>query len=71
VRPDPRAGPAPGILGAVTGPALKSLLQGVHPSAAPTLALAPVLLGTMGMLAAVLAARRVLRADPAATLQSE
>jgi putative ABC transport system permease protein len=66
------AGAALGIVGAVSaGPALASLLHGVSPADVPTLAVAPVLLGAMGMLAAVLAARRVLRADPAATLRSE
>lgn len=66
------AGAALGIVGAVSvGPMLASLLHGVGPADVPTLAIAPVLLGAMGMLAAVLAAKRVLRADPAATLRSE
>ena len=66
------AGAALGIVGAVSvGPMLASLLHGVGPADVPTLAIAPVLLGAMGILAAVLAARRVLRADPAATLRSE
>jgi hypothetical protein len=53
------------------GPALTSLLHGVGPADGFTLTIAPVLLGAMGLLAAVLAATRVLRADPAATLRSE
>ena len=53
------------------GPALTSLLHGVGPADRFTLTIAPVLLGAIGMLAAVLAATRVLRADPAATLRSE
>jgi hypothetical protein len=66
------AGAALGIVGAVSvGPMLASLLHGVGPADVHTLAVAPVLLGAMGILAAVLAARRVLRADPAATLRSE
>jgi putative ABC transport system permease protein len=66
------AGSALGVVGAVSvGPALTSLLRGVGPADVFTLTIAPVLLGAMGMLAAVLAATRVLRADPAATLRSE
>lgn len=66
------AGAALGILGAVSvGPGLASLLRGVGPTDVPTLVVAPVLLGAMGILAAMLAARRVLRADPAETLRSE
>jgi putative ABC transport system permease protein len=66
------AGSALGFLGAVSvGPALTSLLHGVDPADWFTLTIAPVLLGAIGMLAAVLAATRVLRADPAATLRSE
>jgi putative ABC transport system permease protein len=66
------AGSALGFLGAVSvGPALTSLLHGVGPADWFTLTIAPVLLGAIGMLAAVLAATRVLRADPAATLRSE
>lgn len=66
------AGSALGFLGAVSvGPALTSLLHGVGPADGFTLTIAPVLLGAIGMLAAVLAATRVLRADPAATLRSE
>jgi ABC-type antimicrobial peptide transport system permease subunit len=66
------AGAALGILGAVSvGPALASLLHGVNPSDASTIVVAPLLLGAAGILAAGLAARRVLRADPAATLRNE
>ena len=66
------AGSALGFVGAVSvGPALASLLHGVGPTDGLTLTIAPGLLAAMGMLAAVLAATRVLRADPAATLRSE
>jgi predicted permease len=66
------AGAAAGVLGILSaGPALQSLLHGV-PAADPyTLAFAPALLGLVAMLAAVLAAARVLRADPAAALRAE
>jgi len=46
-------------------------LHGIGPVDAPTLIFAPALLGIVGMVAAILAAARVLRADPAATLRSE
>ena len=65
-------GAAIGVLGALlAGPALASLLHGVGPSDVWALGLAPMLLGTIGALAAVLAAWRVLHADPATTLRSE
>jgi hypothetical protein len=65
-------GSAIGVLGALSaGPALRSLLHGVTPSDPYTLAFAPALLGLAGMTAAVLAATRVLRVDPASTLRSE
>jgi putative ABC transport system permease protein len=65
-------GSAIGVLGALSaGPALQSLLHGVTPADPYTLAFAPALLGLVGMMAAVLAAARVLRADPASTLRSE
>jgi putative ABC transport system permease protein len=65
-------GAALGVLGALwAGPALASLLHGVGPTDVWALGLAPMLLGTIGAVAAVLAARRVLRADPATTLRSE
>lgn len=65
-------GSAIGVLGALrAGPALQSLLHGVTPADPYTLALAPALLGLAGMMAAVLAAARVLRADPASTLRCE
>ena len=66
------AGMALGLLGAMSvGPALATLLHGVSAGDAPTLVAAPVFLGSSGLLAAVLAALRVLAADPAATLRSE
>ena len=65
-------GAALGVLGALSvGPALASLLHGVGPTDVWALGLAPMLLGIIGALAAVLAARRVLHADPATTLRSE
>jgi putative ABC transport system permease protein len=61
-----------GILGALSaGPALQSLLHGVQPADPYTLAFAPALLGLTGMVAAILASARVLRADPAATLRNQ
>ncbi len=66
------AGAGMGVLGALSaGPAIRSLLHGVPPGDPYTLAFAPALLGLVGMVAAVLAAARVLRADPAATLRNE
>jgi predicted permease len=63
-------GTALGIAGAVSvGPGLASLLHGVGPADAPSLAVAPILLSSIGLLSAMLAARRVLRADPALTLR--
>ena len=65
-------GAALGVLGALSvGPALASLLHGVGPTDVWALGLAPMLLGIIGALAAVLAARRVLQADPATTLRSD
>lgn len=65
-------GVAIGVLGALSvGPALQSLLHGVTPADTYALAFAPALLGLVGMIPAVLAAARVLRADPALTLRSE
>lgn len=66
------AGAAIGIAGALSvGPALGSLLHGVGPTDVATVAGAPLLLVLVGMLAAALASRRVLQADPASTLRSE
>lgn len=66
------AGVVLGILGAVSvGRGLSSLLHGVSHSDVPTLIVAPIFLGATGILATVLAARRVLRVDPAATLRCE
>jgi putative ABC transport system permease protein len=65
-------GTALGFAGSVSvGPALASLLHGVRPADFPTLAAAPILLVALGLVAAVLAAVRALRVDPAATLRSE
>jgi putative ABC transport system permease protein len=65
-------GMALGLVGAVSvGPALASLLHGVRASDVPTLAVAPFLLGSLGLLSAILAAMRVLDADPAATLRAQ
>jgi predicted permease len=66
------AGTALGIVGAVAvAPGLASLLQGVAAADVPTLTVVPILLGSIGLLAATVAARRVLRSDPAATLRSD
>jgi hypothetical protein len=66
------AGAAIGVLGTLSaGPALQSLLRGVPPVDPFTLAFAPAVLGLVGMVAAVLAAARVLRADPATTLRNQ
>jgi predicted permease len=65
-------GSAIGVLGALSiGPAIQSLLHGVTPGDPYTLVFAPALLGLVGMMAAVLAAARVLRVDPASILRSE
>jgi putative ABC transport system permease protein len=65
-------GTALGLLGAVSvGPALASLLHGVRAGDVPTLAVAPFLLGSLGLFSAILAALRVLHADPAATLRAQ
>ena len=65
-------GTAFGLIGAASvGPALASLLHGVRADDVPTLAIAPLLLGSLGLLSAILAAARVLDADPAATLRAE
>jgi len=53
------------------GPLIRSLLHGVEPTDPPTLLVVPVLLSSVGIVAASLAAARVLRADPAATLRGE
>jgi putative ABC transport system permease protein len=50
---------------------MTSLLHGIAPADPPTLVIVPLLLGAMGVVAAAVAAARVLRADPAATLRSE
>jgi len=66
------SGAITGFLGALSaGPMLQSLLHGVSPADAYALAFAPILLTAVGMLAAVLAGARVLRADPAVTLRNQ
>ena len=66
------AGTALGILGAFNaGPALSTLLHGVGAADTLTLTIAPLLLSSTGLLAAIVAARRVLRNDPAATLRGD
>ena len=53
------------------GRTMTALLHGVHPADPPTFVAVPVLLVVVGLVAASLAAARVLRADPAATLRRE
>lgn len=66
------AGAVIGMLGAIgVGPALAAQLHGIDPRDAATVIAAPILLVVVGLVAAGLAARRVLRADPAATLRGE
>jgi hypothetical protein len=66
------AGAGVGVLGALAaGRALASLLHGVGSADPWVLSAAPVLLGIAGAVAAAIAGRRVLRADPATTLRSE
>jgi predicted permease len=61
-----------GVLGALTaGPALQSLMHGVRPADTYTMMFAPAILGVVGLISALLAAARVLRADPAATLREQ
>jgi putative ABC transport system permease protein len=50
---------------------MRALLHGIDPADPPTLIIGPLLLATIGLVAASLAARGVLRADPAATLRAE
>jgi putative ABC transport system permease protein len=65
-------GAALGLVGAISiGPTLASQLHGVGPRDAVTLLITPLLMGLVGVVAAVVAGSRVLRADPAATLRSE
>src|SRR5262249_46282517 len=65
-------GTALGLVGAVSvGPLLASLLHGVRPDDVPTPTFAPALLGAFGLFAAIVAALRVLRADPVSTLRAE
>jgi predicted permease len=53
------------------GQAVRSLLYGVSPTDAPTLLGVAVLLGSVGLIAAWLPARRAARVDPGLTLRSE
>lgn len=64
------AGAVLGAVGALgAGRALASRLQNVSPADLRTLVVAPLLLAGIGLLAAMTAARRVLRADPSVTLR--
>jgi putative ABC transport system permease protein len=66
------AGATLGLLGATgIGPVLGSLLSGVAPTDLATLVAAPMLLAGIGMVAAMVAAIGVLRAEPGATLRRE
>ena len=66
------AGSAAGIVGALAAaPMLSSLLHGVDPDDRLMLAMAPVVLMSIGSLAAVLASARVLWVAPAETLRTE
>ena len=66
------AGSAAGIVGALAlAPLLSSLLHGVDPSDRSMLAMAPAVLMSIGILAAVLASARVLWVAPAETLRTE
>jgi hypothetical protein len=65
-------GSAAGIVGALaSAPLLSSLLHGVDPSDRSMLAMAPVVLMSIGTLAAGLASARVLWVAPAETLRAE
>jgi putative ABC transport system permease protein len=66
------AGAALGVVGGmIAAPRIASLLYGVRPDDAATMSAAPALLVAVGLIAAVLASARVLRATPAATLRGE
>ena len=66
------AGSAAGIVGTLAlAPLLSSLLHGVDPSDRSMLAMAPAVLMSIGILAAVLASARVLWIAPAETLRTE
>ena len=61
-----------GVLGAVAlAPALKTVVNGDGSTDIPVLLFAPVVLTSVGVASALVAAARVLRADPAATLRCE
>jgi len=53
------------------GRSMTALLHGIEPTDPPTLLAVPVVLAIVGLAAASLAAARVFRADPAATLRGE
>ena len=66
------AGTALGLLMSVSvGPTMALLLHGVSPTDVPTLVIAPVLLIGVGMVAAGIAASRVLRTNSSAALHSD
>jgi len=66
------AGAALGVVGGMMAtPWIASLLYGVRPHDAAAMSTAPALLAAVGIIAAVLASARVLRATPAATLRGE
>jgi ABC-type antimicrobial peptide transport system permease subunit len=58
------------IAGVGAATAMRSLLSGVGPLDPVTLLSLPVLIAAIGVLAALLAARPILREDPAATLRT-
>jgi predicted lysophospholipase L1 biosynthesis ABC-type transport system permease subunit len=65
-------GATAGVTGAtVIGPQIATMLYQVEPNDRVLLTVAPMLLAIVGLLAAVMAARRVLHADPASTLRHE
>jgi putative ABC transport system permease protein len=65
------AGAAIGVTAATgVGPALRSVLEGIGPTDVPTLLSASLLLVVVEILAAGLAASRIIRVDPATTLRS-
>jgi ABC-type antimicrobial peptide transport system permease subunit len=66
------AGTALGLLLSVSvGPAMAFLLHGVDPTDVPSFVIAPVLLVGIGMIAAGIAASRVLRTSASVALQSD
>jgi len=66
------AGAAIGVASAlVIAPSFTSLLHGVEPDDTPTLVMAPLVLVSVGISAAVLASIRLLWTGPAETLRTE